>query len=122
MALQAEDYVPALKAGATIYPGIFTATELTASGAIASTDSFVELNHSTVKIEATIAAPVKGQLMVITQSDAGTAGHTVTCTAGDYDGTNAIATFNAAEETLVLFGVSATRWVIVENIGSVGLS
>jgi hypothetical protein len=99
-----------------------SATELTESGAIPEDVSYVELNHATVKIEATIAAPAPGRLLIITQKDAGTAGHTVTLTAGDFDGTNEIATFNAAEETLVLFGVSATRFVILENIGSVGLS
>lgn len=96
-------------------------TTATANGAIPDNVSYVQLN-STTKIEATIAAPRAGRFLVITQIDAGTAGHTVTMTAGDYDGTNAIATFNAAEETLVLLGVSATRFVIIENIGSVGLS
>ena len=93
----------------------------TANAAIPNDVSYVQLN-STTKIEATIAAPRAGRFLVITQIDAGTAGHTVTMTAGDYDGSNAIATFNAAEETLVLLGVSATRFVIIENIGSVGLS
>lgn len=96
--------------------------ELLASGAVDPNVSFVVLNSTTPKIEATIAAPAAGRWLVITQTDAGTAGHTVTCTAGDFDGSNAVATFNAAEETLVLFGISATRFVIVENIGSVGLS
>ena len=98
------------------------ATELTVTGAISADVSYVELNHASVKIEATIAAPAAGRFLVITQTDAGTAGHTVTTTAGDFDGTNNTATFNAAEETLVLFGISATRFVIVENIGSVGLT
>lgn len=93
----------------------------TANATIPLDTSYVQLN-STTKIEATIAAPTAGRFLVITQADAGTAGHTVTCTAGDFDGTNAIATFNAAEETLVLLGVSATRFVVVENIGSVALS
>lgn len=98
----------------------WTAT-LTAGGAIPDDVSYVQLN-STTKIEAIIAAPKAGRFLVITQIDAGTAGHTVTMTAGDYDGTNAIATFNAREETLVLLGVSSTRFVIVENIGAVALS
>lgn len=103
--------------------GLFcVAKELTVTGAIPAEVSYVELNHATTKIEATIAAPAAGRFLVITQTDAGTEGHTVTCTAGDFDGTNNVATFNAAEETLVLFGISATRFVIVENIGSVGLS
>ncbi len=121
MSIVDADYSPELKAGGKIRSGLFNATELTASGAIDSHASYVELNNTT-KIEATIAAPSAGRFLVITQTDAGTAGHTVTCTAGDFDGSNAIATFNAAEETLVLFGVSSTRFVIVENIGSVALS
>ena len=103
--------------------GLFnTATELTESGAIPANTSYVELNNSTTKIEATIAAPAAGRFLVITQTDSGTKGHTVTLTAGTYDGSNTIATFNAAAETLVLYGISATRFVIVENIGAVGLS
>ena len=96
-------------------------TTLTAGGAIPDDVSYVQLN-STTKIEATIAAPRAGRYLVITQIDAGTASHTVTMTAGDYNGSDSVATFDAAEETLVLLGVSATRFVIISNIGSVGLS
>ena len=95
---------------------------MTASGAISGDYSLVTLNSTTPKIEATIAAPTAGELLVITQLDAGTAGHTVTLTAGTFDGTNDVATFNAAGETLVLVGVSATRYMVVENIGSVAFS
>ena len=64
-----------------------------------------------------------GVWMIIYQKDGGTQGHTVTtATAGGFDGTNNTATFNAASETLVLLSVSSTRWAIVENIGSVGLT
>ncbi len=97
--------------------------EITDGGAVAITSgvNFVKLNKTTPKIEATIAAPTEGQLLIITQADAGTAGHTVTLTTGTYDGTATVATFNAAAETLVLFGISATRYVIVANIGAVGV-
>ena len=110
--------------GGTITSGTFldfAATELTATGAISASVSYVELNHASVAIAATIAAPSAGRFLVITQTDAGTAGHTVTLTAGTYDGSNNVATFNAQNETLVLFAISATRFVVVENIGSVGL-
>ena len=106
----------------SITTGSFGTTELLASGAIVATASYVELNSSTPLIAATIAAPAAGRFLVIVQTDAGTAGHTVTLTAGTYDGTNTIATLNAANESLVLFGVSATRFIIVENVGSVALS
>jgi len=99
-------------------------TEYIASGAIDVTTpvSYVELNKSDGALAMTIAAPVKGQLLVITQTDSGTQGHTVTLSAGDFDGTNEIATFDAQEETLVLFGLSATRYAVLANIGSVALS
>ena len=106
----------------TVTTGIFAPTTLVASGAIPSKVSYVELNDTTPLIAATIAAPAAGRLLIITQIDSGTAGHTVTLTSGTYDGSNTIATFNAQYETLVLFGVSTTRFVIVENIGAVGLS
>jgi hypothetical protein len=83
--------------------------------------SFLQLNHATVPIAITALTPTVGQFLVITQNGTGTAGHTVT-TAGTFDGTNNTATFNAQHETLVLFGLSSTRWAIVSNIGSVGLS
>jgi hypothetical protein len=93
--------------------------EMTASGAV-SGGSFVNLNHATVSIAATVT-PSAGQLLIITQKDAGTVGHTLT-TAGTFDGTNNTATFNAQYETLVLFALSSTRWIIIGNFGSVALS
>lgn len=100
---------------------LVTETELTGSGAI-SGQSIVALNKSGGSIAATIAAPTAGWLLVIYQKDSGTASHTVTLTSGTYNGSNTVATFNAQNECLVLFGVSATRFVILENLGSVGLS
>ena len=99
-------------------------TEYTASGAIDVTTpvSYVELNKSDGALAMTIAAPVAGQLLIITQTDSGTQGHTVTLSAGDFDGTNEIATFDAQEETLILFGLSATRYAIIANVDSVALS
>ena len=92
-----------------------------AAPAIKTDASFIELDGSSNVVAATLTAPTKGQWLIITCTDA-TNNCTVTLTAGDFDGTNSVATFNAAEETLVLFGLSATRFVIVENIGSVALS
>ena len=84
--------------------------------------SFLQLNNATTSIAVTIDAPKPGWLLVISQRDAGTVGHTVTLTSGTFDGTNDVATLNAQNETLVLLGVSLTRFVVVENIGSVALS
>lgn len=91
------------------------------TGTVKANDSFVELDGSSNTVAATLAAPTKGQWLVVTCSD-GSNNCTLTLTAGTFDGTNNIATFNATSETLVLFGLSATRFVIVENIGSVALS
>lgn len=101
-----------------LIPKVITA----ASTMVKRPTSFLHLNNSSAAIAVTIDAPKPGWLLVISQKDSGTQGHTVTLTAGTFDGTNDVATFNAANETLVLLGVSATRFVIIENIGSVGLS
>ena len=98
------------------------ATEYTASGAINSQDSLVTLNSSGAAVAMTIAAPVAGRMLTITHSDVSTSSHAVTLTAGTFDGSNNVATFDAENETLVLMGLSATRFAIVENLGSVALS
>lgn len=84
----------------------------------------LELNHATVIAAVTIAAPVVGSYLIIVNTSAsGTAAHTVTLTAGDFDGAGGnIATLNAPEEALIVYGLSATRYVIVENVGTVGLT
>lgn len=116
--------------GGTIAPKI-TAESLfgepsiyTASGAINADDFHVEITSATpsTAVEMTIAAPAKGRLLIITQQDAGTAGNIVTLATGSWDGTNKRLTFDAQDETIVAYGVSATRFVILENIGSVSLS
>lgn len=99
---------------------VFAPSDVTVSGEL-PTASFVQLNHATVAIALT-AFPTAGRFLVITQADAGTVGHTVTLGPGTYDGTNHIATFNAPGETLVLFGLSSTRFAVVLNLGAVGLS
>lgn len=95
----------------------------TAAGAIDANANFVVINSATpsTAIALTIAAPAAGRFLVITQQDEGTAGNTVTLTAGTFDGVHNLATFDAKDETLILFGVSTTRFVVWENIGSVAL-
>jgi len=95
---------------------------LTASGVI--TANVVGLNHATVIIAATLAAPTAGQReIIINTSASGTAAHTVTLPAGvTFDGTNNTATLNAPGEALDLMAISATRWFIIQNIGAVALS
>jgi hypothetical protein len=97
---------------------------LTATGAIDIKSGLVTLAHATVVIAATLAAPVAGdELFIVDASASGTAAHTVTLPAGvTWDGTNNTATLNAPGEALHVIALSATRWFILENIGSVGLS
>lgn len=92
-----------------------------ATGAVKKNASFVDLDGSSNAVAATLAAPRKGQWLIVTHSDS-TNNATLTLTAGTFDGTNTIATFADADDTLVLFGLSATRFIIVENIGAVALS
>lgn len=99
-----------------------TPTEYTASGAINSKDSFVQLNSSGAALAMTMPAPVEGRHLIITHKDVSTSSHAVTLAAGTFDGTNDVATFDAENETLVLVGLSATRYAVVENIGSVAFS
>jgi hypothetical protein len=98
---------------------------LTATGAITvGKHGLVQLNHATVVIAATLAAPEAGyDLVIVDNSASGTAAHTVTLPAGvTWDGTNNTATLNAPGEALHVVALSATRWFILENIGSVALS
>lgn len=114
----------ALTGDLTLEAGLLhTAQQYTADGAIAQS-GLVELEKSASGLTMTLADPPgAGLLLIITQSDSGIAGHTVTAATGAaFDGTNEIATFNAQHETLVLLSVSDTRWVIIANIGGVGLS
>lgn len=97
--------------------------ELTASGAITIANGLVLLNHATVAIDATKADPAVGdELFIVNNSASGTAGHNVVLATGTWDGTNDTATFDAPGEALHVIAISATRFFILENIGSVALS
>ena len=97
---------------------------LTASGAITINSGLVTLAHNTVLIAATLDAPTAGdELIIVNTSASGTAAHSVTLGAGvTFDGTNDIATLDAPGEALHIIALSATRFFILENIGSVALS
>jgi hypothetical protein len=112
-----------LKDGASY--GTRAVQALTASGAITvAKHGLVTLAHATVVIAATLAAPTAGYDLVIANASAsGTAAHKVTLPAGvTWDGTNNTATLDAPGEALHVVALSATRWLILDNIGSVGLS
>lgn len=71
----------------------------------------------------TLGAPSPGDQATI-RIDSITSGNVVvTCAAGvTLDGTNDVATFDAAGETLVLAYKAANTWQVVMNIGGVTLS
>lgn len=98
--------------------------ELTVSGAVTAGVQSVELNHATVIVAATIADAVnhQGLFVVKDTSASGTAAHTLTLTAGTFNGTNNVATLNAPDECLVVYFDSAGNGTIVENVGTVVLS
>ena len=98
--------------------------ELTVSGAVNAGAQIVELNHATVVVAATIAdfAAHAGIFIVKDTSASGTAAHTLTLTAGTFDGTNTVATLNAPAEQLVVFVDGDGNGTILQNTGSVALS
>jgi hypothetical protein len=98
--------------------------ELTATGAVTAGVQSVELNHASVIIASTIAdaSNHQGLFIVKDTSASGTAAHTLTLTAGTFDGTNNIATLNAPNEALVVYFDSNGDGTIVENVGAVVLS
>jgi hypothetical protein len=71
-----------------------------------------------------LPAPAAGLDKVIVASAGSTDNTMVVYTASGvtFDGTNNTATFNAADDALVLKARSATRWQILVNNGSVALS
>lgn len=112
---------PALqKFGDRVYLGPKT---YTAAGAVRPS-GIVMINSQGTKVAMTLEAPKSaGQLLVVTQIDAGSDGHTLTSASGTtLNGTNNTATFNAVGETLLLLARSATTWVILSNVGSVSMS
>jgi len=115
--------VSAITAG-VVTTQLRTSQELTASGAVTPGVQSVELNHATVAVAATIATSVAhpGLFVVKDTSASGTAAHTLTLTAGTFNGTNNVATLNAPNECLVVWFDSAGNGSIVENIGTVALS
>lgn len=109
---------------ATHFSGVMmNVQELTASGAVKAGINFLELNHATVVIAATIADAKNHQLLMVKDTSAtGTAAHTVTLTSGTWDGTNTIITLNALNEAILVAFDSAGNGTILENVGSVALS
>jgi len=100
---------------------------LTAGGAgvVATTTKYLQLDNAAAAITATIANANAHQglftVKAITEP-AGGQDHTVTLTAGTWNGTNTIATFADINDALVVVFDSAGNGTIVANVGTVGLS
>jgi hypothetical protein len=85
--------------------------------------TMIDLNGSTASTDVTKFTPEPGKTYVISCSDVGTADPSITASSGiTLDGTNDKATFDAADECLIIFCINATTCLIVENIGGVVLS
>lgn len=84
----------------------------------------VELSHEDTPIAATIADAVnhQGVFVVKDTSSGGTESHTLTLTAGTFNGTNNVATLDAPGEALVVYFDSAGDGIVLLNLGSVVLS
>ena len=99
-----------------------TTQALIASGAVTAGVKCVTLKHGSVAIAATIAdAAAHAGFFAAVDLETG-ATHTLTLTSGTFDGTNEIATFNAAAEALLVFFDDDGEGTIVANIGAVALS
>ena len=77
----------------------------------------------TATIAATIAdASAHAGLCTFVQACTDTVGHTITISTGTFDGTNSVATFNAAAESLIVAFDSSGAGTIVVNTGTVSVS
>ena len=94
---------------------------LTADGACVAGTQFLELDHDSVVIAATLAATlgVHRRFSVKNTSDSGTTAHTCTLTAGTWDGTTTICTFTNGgapnEHLIVEFDTEGNGTVILKT-------
>ena len=94
----------------------------TLSATLNSDESFVTISPGgTGSVVVCYAgAPAAGKILAVSHIAANTGTAQVVLSPGcTFDGTNGTATLNAANECLVVLGISATRYVILENIGTV---
>lgn len=117
-----------------------TATQLNAMGKLIAQNTVTALDGTTGKkacvtngvsaitggtgiADMTLAAPTYGDKATIRINTLSSGSVVVTCASGvTLDGTNKIATFDAANETLVLAYKAANTWQVVMNIGAVSLA
>ena len=85
--------------------------------------TLIDLNGSTASTDITAFTPTPGKTYIISCSSVSTADPTLTASAGvTLDGTNDVATFNAADDCIVLVCINATTCLISANIGAVVFS
>ena len=98
---------------------------ITASAAVPAGVQSLLMNHASVTIAATIASAANHQgifhVKTVTEPGGG-ADHTLTLTAGTFNGTNNVATFADALDALIVYFDENGAGSILANIGSVALS
>ena len=97
---------------------------VTVTGTVTPHVQSVELDHVDTAIAATIAdaADHAGLFVVKDTSATGTESHTLTLTAGTFNGTNNVATLDARDEMLIVYFDSTGRGQVIVNVGTVVLS
>jgi hypothetical protein len=95
--------------------------ELTVTGAVGKRCQSLVLNHATVVVAATMDALDHPGLFYVTSKTSTTA-HTLTLSNGTFNGTNNVATLDAATEGLLVHFDKAGVGTVILNVGSVALS
>jgi hypothetical protein len=111
---------------------ITTATAAQADAIFTASTASTLPGSGTVQITSTAAqayalpAPIPGQRLTIIKTSSSTAVQTVSSTLGGTAATIGLAgvtiTWTAADQSLVLEGVTSTRWQTISNVGSVSIA
>ena len=101
-----------------------TVETLTASGAVSTDTTVLNLDHTSVAIAATLdVSSLYGDFTVRATTEPGVAAdHTLTVSGGTLDGTNTVATFADINDSLTINFDGAGTGTIVSNVGAVVLS
>ena len=94
---------------------------LTKTGVVGRRAASIILDHASVIVAATMDARDHPGLFYLTSAQ-GTTAHTLTLTTGTFDGTNNVATINAATEGLLVHFDEDGVGTLVLNVGGVALS
>ena len=83
---------------------------------------FIELDGNGANVQITKWTPTPGRMYVIHCKDSTNTTTVQMSTGGTWEGTNDLATFDAVGDALIVYAISASRVLIVENLGTVGFS